>query len=335
MNYRKVSVIVPVYNVEKYFCRCIDSIKNQTYENLEIILVDDGSTDNSGNMCDEIAKTDDRIVVIHKENGGLSDARNAGLDISTGDYIGFVDSDDYIDADFYKLLVDNLEKYNADVSCCRYANVWEDGRHNPVGNDGVLHIYEKTDALKEYIYGKTMDPFACNKLYRAELLGNANHTENRLRFIKGIVGEDNPFCIELFKRTNIVVLAGESKYCYLQARKGAITNSKVNQKKLDSVYFWDCVRQDCKENYPDLEKYALRRQVLFYIGLYNAIYKDKDFKKEADKVRTFVKEHNREIKASNVCEKTVKVSANILSICPFLYHIFMRLYKQFIGRAKL
>ena len=326
---------MPIYNVEKYLHKCVDSIINQTYQNLEIILVDDGSPDNCGRICDEYLIKDDRIRVVHKKNGGLSDARNAGLDISTGDYIGFVDADDYIEPDFYELLVNNLEKYDAEVSCCRYAWFWEDGRYEPIGNDKQIRIYEGTDALKEYLYGKTMDPFACNKLYKAKLLGNVNYKESNHRFNKGILGEDNPFCIELFKQTNRVVLAGDSKYNYLQQREGAITNSKISQKKLDSIYYWNSVRLDCKQNYPELEKYALRRQVLFYIGLYNSTYKDIKLKPEAEKTRAFVKEHNKEIQSNDICEKTVKLSAQLLSFSPLIYKAFMRTYKRIIGRARL
>lgn len=332
---KKISVIVPVYNVKKYLRKCVDSIKNQTYQNIEIILVDDGSTDGSENLCDEIARTDNRIVIIHKENGGLSDARNVGMDVSSGDYIGFVDSDDYIDEDFFEILVTNLEKYNADVSCCRYTNVWEDGKTEQIGNDGKLRIYEGDEALKEYLYGKTMDPFSVNKLYRAKLLGNSKYPDNRFRFIKGILSEDNPFCIELFKQTNKVVLVGKSKYNYLQAREGAITSSKISQKRIDAVHYWDKVRMDCHKHYPELEEYALRRQVLFYIGLYNKIYNDKSYEAEAHGIRAFVKEHNIEIQQSDICEKTVKISVGILSKSARMYSLFMRGYKKIVGRARL
>ena len=108
----KISVIVPVYNVEQYLERCVDSIINQTYTNLEIILVNDGSTDNSGKLCDELAKKDERIRVIHKENGGLSDARNRGIDEAESDLVGFIDSDDYIDSDMYEVLLKNLICYS-------------------------------------------------------------------------------------------------------------------------------------------------------------------------------------------------------------------------------
>ena len=168
-----ISIIIPVYNVSNYLDKCLESICNQTYQNIEIITVNDGSKDDSLNILKKWKKKDSRITIIDKENGGLSDARNVGMDASSGDYIGFVDSDDYVDEDFYEILVANLEKYDADISCCRYSNVWEDGTKESIGNDGEIHIYEGLEALKEYIYGKTMDPFSVNKLYRAELLGNS------------------------------------------------------------------------------------------------------------------------------------------------------------------
>ena len=123
-----ISVIVPVYKAEKYLDKCVQSIVNQTYKNLEIILVDDGSPDNCPEMCDEWAKKDSRIKVIHKENGGVSSARNAGLDNSFGDYIGFVDSDDFIENDFYECLYDNLVENGADISFCTFKTLDEKNR---------------------------------------------------------------------------------------------------------------------------------------------------------------------------------------------------------------
>jgi hypothetical protein len=119
----KVSVIVPVYNVEKYLKQCLDSIVDQTLEDLEIVLVDDGSVDSSGTICDEYAKKDTRIRVIHKENGGLSDARNAGLKYVTSPYVGFIDSDDYIDLDFYCGLLKQMEADNTSIGVAAIAHV--------------------------------------------------------------------------------------------------------------------------------------------------------------------------------------------------------------------
>ena len=114
----RISVVVPVYNVEQYLEKCVNSIINQTYKNLEIILVDDGATDKSGKLCDELAKLDNRIMAYHKKNGGLSDARNYGVERATGDYIGFVDGDDYIDVEMYEKLYEAIKKENVDVAEC-------------------------------------------------------------------------------------------------------------------------------------------------------------------------------------------------------------------------
>lgn len=332
---KKISIIVPIYKVEDYLERCVDSIVNQTYKNLEIILVDDGSPDNCPTICDELAKADKRIKVVHKENGGLSDARNAGMDISTGDYIGFVDSDDYVESDMFEVLVDAIEENNADISCCRYTKVWDDGETEAIGNDEKVYVYEGIDGLKEYLYAKTVDPFACAKIYRAELLGNKTYTTRKHRFIKGIVGEDNPFNIELLKNISRMDVIGKSMYNYLQARQGAITSTTISQKKIDSVFYWDSVSKDCKENYPELFEYALRRQALFYVGLYNRIYKDNTYTKEVAVIRKFAKDNFRIIKNSDICEKSVKLSVQLIAKAPKLYAVVMRLYKKIIGEARL
>ena len=335
MQNKKISVIVPIYKVENYLKGCVDSIVSQTYKHLEIILVDDGSPDNCPLICDELAKTDPRIKVVHKENGGLSDARNAGMDISTGDYIGFVDSDDYIDEDMYGILVNALEENDADIACCRYTKVWDDGNTEAIGNDGKTHIYEGVDGLKAYLYAKTVDPFACAKLYKSELIGNKSYVSRKVRFVKDIIGEDNPFNIGILKDTDKLVVVGKSKYNYRQAREGAITNSAVSRKKVDSVFFWDTVSKECKENYPQLYIYALRRQALFYVGLYNKIYKDKNYSKETEIVRAFARDNLAVIKHSEICEKSVKLSVYLIAKAPKIYALIMRLYKKIIGEAKL
>ena len=192
-----ISVIVPVYNVLPYLEKCIKSIICQTYSNLEIIIVDDGSTDGCSELCDSLKTLDDRIMVIHKENGGISDARNAGMLAAKGDYFGFVDSDDSIEPDMYEILLSNMEKYDAEVSCCRYTRVWLNGEVQPVGDTHEIKIYTGTEGLKEYLYGKTMDPFACNKLYKRELL--TKDDGSLILFVKGVYSEDNPFNAEVLQ----------------------------------------------------------------------------------------------------------------------------------------
>ena len=164
----KISVIVPVYNVEQYLDRCVDSIINQTYKNLEIILINDGSTDNSGQLCDELAKKDDRIRVIHKENGGLSDARNVGINVAEAELIGFIDSDDYIDEDMYEVLMTNLKRANADLSMCGHYDVYNDVLEAQVTEKKTWELSPQ-EAIKMVMEAKILSVTAVNKLYKKSL----------------------------------------------------------------------------------------------------------------------------------------------------------------------
>ncbi|HDT8053597.1 TPA: glycosyltransferase, partial [Enterococcus faecalis] len=148
----KISIIVPVYNVEKYLEKCVRSILAQTFTDFELILVDDGSPDSSGAMCDQFAEQDQRVKVIHKENGGLSDARNAGIEIATGEYLGFVDSDDYIADDMYELLYTNIVKEDADLSICGIYDVYE-GKE-PVEKQQQYIVLDKVAAMKMILEAK-------------------------------------------------------------------------------------------------------------------------------------------------------------------------------------
>ena len=220
-NSNLISVIVPVYNVEKYLDQCVESIVNQTYKNLEIILVDDGSPDNCPAICDEWAKKDERIVVIHKDNGGLSSARNAGLDIAHGEYIGFVDSDDYIDSDMYEQLLNAIID-DADLSCCGRRIVDEDG-----GVIGTAYVHERKiyydkDIVKALFYGIDFDEAMWDKLYKKSFF-------NDLRFPIGEVNEDIVLMVKKFSALNTVVHIGTAKYYYRNNTQG-ITKSKYNGK---------------------------------------------------------------------------------------------------------
>lgn len=174
-----ISVIVPVYNVEKYLKRCVDSVVNQTYRNLEIILVDDGSPDSSGAMCDDFAKSDSRIKVIHKANGGLSSARNIGIDTSTGEYITFIDSDDWIEPETYEFLYKKIVEYSADVADVDSRVVSDEKPFDKkTGKDTVL---EENEILKDYFMSDRYS--VCRKLYKRNVIAD-------IRFPVGKVNED-------------------------------------------------------------------------------------------------------------------------------------------------
>lgn len=215
---KKVSVIVPVYKVEKYLDRCVESIVNQTYENLEIILVDDGSTDNCPAMCDKWAEKDNRIKVIHKENGGLADARNAGLNVAQGAYIGFIDSDDYIDLDMYECLIHYAVANNADISGCFYRKIGKDFV-NELGSDYSVKVFNCEEYLCEY-YSKNVLYFSCcNKIYKRELIGATRFSPEA-----GLC-EDGCFNYETSKKANTIVMINKPMYNYI-LRETSLTNSK-------------------------------------------------------------------------------------------------------------
>lgn len=228
----KISIIVPVYNVEKYLEKCIDSILNQSFRDFELILVDDGSTDNSGYICDRYKNQDDRIIVIHKENGGLSSARNAGIDISKGDFIGFVDSDDFIHRDMYKILYNNIIKSEADLVICKEQNIYEDEyvELNSIVNERNLNMEELTseEAIKKLYKVRTTFVYAWNKLYKRDLFKELRYPENKIY-------EDEWLSPKLLYKSSKIVYINYSLYYYLQ-RKGSIVKSQFRVEKFDKVY---------------------------------------------------------------------------------------------------
>ena len=217
----KISVIVPVYNVEAYLEKCVESILKQTYTNLEILLVNDGSTDNSGELCDQLAQRDQRIRVIHKENGGLSDARNRGIEDASSDLIGFIDSDDYIDEDMYETLYRQMLESNADLSMCGHYDVYH---QIPEKQVATIQTWELTpqEAIKMVMEAKILSVTAVNKLYKKELF-------EQLRFEIGKIAEDAFIMIALIHQCRKVVATNEKKYYYVH-RENSITTQKFSLK---------------------------------------------------------------------------------------------------------
>ena len=165
MEEYKVSVIVAAYNIEDYIVKCLESIANQTYKNLEVIVVDDGSSDSTGELADEFAEKDNRFIVIHKENGGVSSARNKGIDVASGDFIGFVDGDDTIENDMYEMLVDNAIKYDADISHCGY-KVIENNKETLFYDTKQIIIQDRKKGLVDLFEGTLIEPSLCNKIFK-------------------------------------------------------------------------------------------------------------------------------------------------------------------------
>lgn len=205
-----VSIIVPVYNVEKYLCRCVDSIINQTYKNIEIILVDDGSLDNCPLICDNYKLLDNRIVVIHKDNGGLSDARNAGLDVAKGKYITFIDSDDWYKLDAIECMVNVAEQNKTDVTCMYNIS---SNDYGPV--DEEFHISKNVELFSYLDFGKMLcnkeiSTSVCNKLFKVECFKNHRFAKDRLNEDFLLLGE------LILKKINFAVVDYTGYFYYIR-----------------------------------------------------------------------------------------------------------------------
>ena len=312
-----ISVIVPVYNVEKYLEKCINSIKNQTYKNLEIILVDDGSPDNCPALCDSLAKTDDRIKVFHKENGGVSSARNLGLENATGEFVAFVDSDDYLEKTYYADMV-NLIDNNTDFVISNFTIASQTAQKNckDYNTQDISYIINSIDQFLSFSSDGYLD-IPWNKLYKKSLITKNFNTslklgEDRvfnLEYIKNITGkimysnntgyiyEYNPNSACNQKRSNIfdmLIVSIKELKNFLIEKFGTFDNYYYF-KNIESL-FYNCIKKTPKKEYKTL-KQKLKNSEL--IADYKKLYKPKTFE---DKIKLFLIKHNM-LKMYNLLSK--------------------------------
>ena len=221
-----ISVIIPIFNTDKYLNECAESVLNQTYTNIEVFLIDDGSTDNSPSICDGFAKKDDRVHVIHKQNGGQSSARNVGLNQASGDYISFIDSDDWVKPDMYSTLINQIQLYDADIAVCsQYFYMGGNFTTSSICTDDTLAFSKKEEFYASLIGPKPSLRFELwNKLIKREII-------SEIRFKEGQVYEELFFDRMIFSRANIVVYVDKPLYVYRQSRPGN-TNSIFKKNRL-------------------------------------------------------------------------------------------------------
>ena len=261
-NDKKISIIVPFYNVEPFARRCIDSILNQTYKNLEIILIDDGSPDKCGEICDEYAKRDKRIKVVHQENKGLCSARNKGLSLATGEYIGFVDSDDWINEDMYEYLLDGLVKNEADISVCGYYRAVdsEELKENKVDRK---YIFNNNQAIVNLVSTFKIRVFFWNKLFKKDIF-------NEIKFPEGIYYEGTYLMHIILGKINKIVVLPSAKYYYYYFKESA-TKIKTPEKQLDYVNNLIKRYNDLYREYEELIP-KMRKEILRECGNLITIY---------------------------------------------------------------
>lgn len=294
----KISIIVPIYNVEEYLARCLESIIHQTYNNIEIILVDDGSLDNCGKICDKYAKKDKRIKVIHKENGGLSAARNSGFKISTGEYIMFVDSDDWIDYDMVKKLITNIKKYDSDIAICGVKKIIDD-RINLMEWYNEEICFNTNEALEALVENNEVKSFAWNKIYKKYLFDKYEWPENKIY-------EDVRIMHAIFRECKTISIVPDYLYNYYQ-RKNSIDNLPSLRNKLELIFsFKD------RYNYMKNEKLPYDTKILYQIAILSIenLMKNRFSKEDIKKYKKELKDNKRYCN-SNDMKRAIKHHASL------------------------
>lgn len=285
---KKISVVIPVYNVEKYLSECLDSVINQTYKNLQIILVDDGSTDFSGKICDVYAEKDNRITVVHQKNAGAGAAKNTGLELIDGEYFSIIDSDDYIELDMYEKMVNSLEKYNADIVQCLFRNVYVDDsfdrKYKIKGN--YPKVLTSKIFLKEYLYDWKYAIFA-NKVFKSSLLKD-------IRFPVGRKIDDEFFTYKLVCNAKKVVNIDNILYNYRMRKTSVMNENNSDRLIYDRI---DCFIERynyVSDIYPSLKK-------KYNLKLYDDLLYFKDSAKDNGKILSLINNFSR--KKSNGFDK--------------------------------
>lgn len=318
-----ISVIIPVYNVSGYLKQCLDSVIAQTYRNLEIILVDDGSTDGSGEICDEYSRNDQRIKVIHKENGGLSDARNAALDIIKGEYIAFIDSDDYVSKNYIEILYNTILEYSCNLAIGSYIKFVNDVKSaksiKRKNRKSEYTTFTQQEVMLDMLYRRKCSMYAPGKLYKASLF-------DAVRFPKGMLFEDVPTMWNVIKQVDKVVFVNDILYFYRQ-RKESIVHQRVSEKSFSRLDTINCIMNEVSDD-GGLYKAAVTMYLFSLFDLYAQVEsqdkKNKDFLIREIKSYRKIVLHNRE------SSKLLRIMAGLSYLSFDIVKITGRMYKKFL-----
>ncbi len=309
-----ISIIVPVYNVEQYLDKCVESIVNQTYPNLEIILVDDGSSDSCPALCDKWERSDSRVIVIHKDNGGVSSARNAALEVSSGDYLGFVDSDDYIEPDMYENLIDSIKQNKSDVAVCgfKYKDNCFSFKNNAVisSSEAKIMMFNNRDF-------PSFEGYSCNKLYSARIIQG-----NKIRFNeKYLICEDTLFNFSVFDYSDKISLVNCCGYNY-QYRSSSASNNfdeKLNLGILEiTEYFLNNSDSVLKDE-------VMSWSIKFWIGKADNLIKSDDKSKFKKVIRPLLKKRINDIIHCPKISIINKIESIIIVFVPDIFFIYYKI----------
>ena len=311
MDQPLISVIVPVYKTERYLKECVDSLRAQTHRNLQIILVDDGSPDGSGALCDAFAREDSRILVIHKENGGLSDARNAGLDAMTGELVAFLDSDDSLEPETFEVLYRNLTEARAQIACCGIAN-YVNGTAvsclNPATEERF--VLDRTSALCQLAYNTKITNSACDKLYRAEIFDG-------LRFKKGILYEDLQIQAYCIARAERIAYSAQPLYRYRQS-EGSILRGNFSPRHFDAYRAGQERLEFLKNHCPEALPYGKMAHLRVCLNLIYASRGREDWTEERRELLQYLHQP-LEAEVKHLLSRKDKIKLALVKIHPALF----------------
>ena len=319
-----ISIIVPVYNVAAYLCRCVDSLLGQSYQNVELLLVDDGSADESRAICDEYAVRDARVKVIHKKNGGLSDARNAGLDVAKGAYLSFVDGDDWVSPYYIENLYCALEQAGADFSASCFEEVFENQpvQSVPANQLEQFETLSREECLRRILYQDGMEVTTPTKLYKRELFEN-------VRYPVGKLYEDIPVAYEIVKRACKAAHIANRDYYYFQ-RSSSIQNMAFNPRKLDSVRHCYAMMENVKRDFPQLSRAAECR---YLSNVCNILFQIRDT--EHEKIKKALWQEVKKYRKNVLLDPQARKKARLAAMLSYSgYDLTHRVYERTQWRGK-
>jgi len=324
----EITIVVPVYNVEKFLKCCLDSILNQSFQDFQLILVNDGSTDNSGQICDEYQKKSEKVTVIHKKNGGLSSARNAGIESAKAPYIGFVDSDDYIEKDMFQVLYAAIKNHGADIASVDYLPVSENDFTAKDLEDSTIsyEVFDETEVVSQLLVNEKIHRCAWNKLYKLELFEN-------VRYPEGKVFEDTFTTYQLYRLAKKAVATNYKGYFYRQ-NDASITRKSFTPKNLDVLSETQKVLTDMEVNAPNLLEFEQARLAEHYVELVMKLLnapKTKETKKYLDDVLRKIKNDYGMLRQNKRTKKKIRRAIVAMNIAPHAFFMSYRIFKKIRG----
>ncbi|KIL49361.1 glycosyltransferase family 2 protein [Jeotgalibacillus soli] len=312
----EISIIVPVYNVEPYLSQCLDSILAQTFTNFEVIVVNDGSTDKSGGICDEYARKDPRIKVVHKEYGGVSSSRNVGMKAAQGNYIGFVDGDDRIDANMYQELYRLCVETASDISICKLGREIDGKLINKVEAEFIKEL-NHTEAMRELFKGVLYRFSLCNKLFNKKCFES-------IQFPEGRIHEDLSTTYKLFSNSNKAVYKEYIGYIYIK-RKESILTSRFSEKRLDAFLGWDEIISFMSQEYPQLVTEVIASFTYGCVDNIYYVFDQVEGKQEKTKflnfIQKYIRKHYRKIIKNYTISRKYKVLITLINFNTRIFYL--------------